>query len=140
MPETESSLSSFSMQSPVILHKMLFHLILLLESTIDLLTIFIRTLVVNISTKLEANNPSFVLLWQASASETGGGDINISVTHTLEISLHYADLPEKNRKEIKIFHSFFSIYWHFAKLSIKVHQKKEAQINSKFTWYQLKID
>lgn len=54
----------------------------------------------NISTKLEVNNPSFVLLWQASASETGGGDINISVTHTLEISLHYADLPEKNRKEI----------------------------------------
>lgn len=121
MPESESSLSSFSMQSPVILLKMPFHLILLLESTIDLLTIFIRTLVVNISTKLEANNPSFVLLWQANASETGGGDINISVTHTLEISLHYADLPEKNRKEIKIFHSFFSIYWHFAKLSIKVH-------------------
>lgn len=74
---------------------MLFHLILLLESRIDLLTIFIRTLVVNISTKLEANNPSFVQVWQANASETVGGDININVTHTLEISLHYADLPEK---------------------------------------------
>lgn len=121
MPESESSLSIFSIQSLVILHKMLFHLILLLESTIDLLTIFIRTLVVNISTKLEANDPSSVQVWKANASETVGGDINTSLTHTLEISLHYADFPEKIRDRDIPF--IFSPCWHFAKLSIKGHQK-----------------
>lgn len=51
----------------------------------------------NISTKVEENNASFIQVWQAYASQSVGGDINISVTHTPKIPLHYADLPEKNR-------------------------------------------
>lgn len=49
----------------------------------------------NISTEVEANNASFIQVWQAYASQSVGGDINISVTHTPKIPLHYADLPEK---------------------------------------------